>query len=404
MKEGWAVVRKGQRQQHAHHCLGVSLPHIGTAETNGTGSNSNDKVIDLHELNMQLERKREQFMRFPATATGRDQKQAIKKLLRQLVVAGRWTDKYSRQHVLLRFNSSQDTKPAFTGLYDELKAESIIIYDSLTPKERNHERSISAEVAQLFKKDQRMHARYSGYSVTVFEINNRSSRMIIDTSAFTTETLPKTLQDHRLQALMRATMAARRARPATVQQPTRPAAPAAPAAPASAPAPAAPASAAPAPAPAASASASTPAAQTAAPPRAPQPAEHTSTLLDTLLESEKSYAESDSEEEALVSRRAPARTRQQTRQQTRQSATQPTQRAQRPQKKKKADKRTAPASPATATKPAHKQPRHTGLPLANQFCVFDDILNEGDQSGPSSAGAPDPTKARMDTGGDGQAA
>ncbi len=130
---------------------------------------------------------------------------------------------------------------------------------------------------------------------------------------------------------------------------------------------------------AASASASTPAAQTAAPLRAPQTAEHTSTLLDTLLESEKSYGESDSEEEVLVSRRAPARTRQQTRQQTRHSATQPTQRAQ----QKKADKRTAPASTATATKPAHKQPRHTGLPLANQFSVFDDILREGDQTGPS---------------------
>jgi hypothetical protein len=377
-----------------------------TAETNGTGSNNNDKVVDLHELSMQLERKREQIMRFPATATDGYQEQAIKKLHRQPVVAGKWTDKYSRQHVLLRFNSSQDTKPAFKGLYDELRAESIMVYDSLTPKERNHERTISVEVAQLYKEHPRMNARYSGYSVTVWEINNRSSSMIIDTSAFTTETLPKTLQDHRLQALMRAAMAAmaaRRARPAPAQQPTRPAAPAAQAAPASAPAPAAPAPAAPAPAPAASASASTPAAQTAAPPSAQQPAEHTSTLLDTLLESDKSYGESDSEEEPLASRRAAARTTRQTRQQTRQSATQPTQRAQRPQPKK-ADKRTAPASPATATKPAHKQPRHTGLPLANQFSVFEDILNEGDQSGPSSAGAPDPTQARMDSSGDGQAA
>ncbi len=40
---------------------------------------------------MQLERKREQIMRFPATATDEEQEQAIKKLHRQPVVARKWT-------------------------------------------------------------------------------------------------------------------------------------------------------------------------------------------------------------------------------------------------------------------------------------------------------------------------
>ena len=404
LKENLAQVTEELHDLKASVALGEGSGTTGAATANGTSSNSGDKATDLHELSMQLEKRREQIICFPAKATAREQKQVINRLLRKPVMAEKWNDKYNRQHILLRFNCSQDAKHAFKGLYDELRAQNITVYDSLTPKQREHERNISAKVAQLYRNDPRMNARYSGMRVTVFEVKNRSSRMVIDTSAFTTETLPTSLRDPRLQTQMHAAMAARRARPAPVQQPIRPAAPAAPAAPAPASAPAAPRPAAPPPAPATSAAASTPAAQTTAPARAPraapQPAEHTSTLLDTLLESEKSYGESDSEEEALVSRRAPARTRQQTRQQTRHSATQPTQRAQ----QKKADKRTAPASTATATKPAHKQPRHTGLPLANQFSVFDDILREGDQTGPSSAGAPDPSKARMDPSGDGQAA
>ena len=105
----------------------------------------------------------------------------------------------------------------------------------------------------------------------------------------------------------------------------------------------------------------------------------------------------------LVSRRAPpAKPTRQTRSQTRQQTTEQSKQPPQPKQQKTVkSKRTAAASPATATKPAHKRLSHNGLPLVNQFAAFDDILCDDDQD---TAGVPAPTQARRDSSGDGQAA
>lgn len=386
-------------------------------DTDSSGiSSSGNNLSDIikrtaREMSLQAEKAREKIICFPPTATAGTIKQTLKQILNKPQEADSWTDSKGRQFILLRWGTTHAVHSAFPmGLYNALREKDIYVNPSLTPQERQHEFDVASRVAQLFRDHPRMWANYSGKFVTAYERTNRSSRVFIDTSSYTKETLPTSLRDPSLRALVHAAkdQAARRAAATATQQPTATAAPAPAAAPAhaptAAPAPAPTPTAAPAPAapaPAAAPAATRPARQ------APLPAQHTSTLLDG-AGSERSYGESDSgepnsEDEVLVSRRAPPamptrQTRQQTRQQTTEQSKQPTQPK---QQKTVKPKRTAAASPATATKPAHKRLSHNGLPLFNQFAAFDDILCDDDQD---TAGVPAPTQARKDCSGDGQAA
>jgi len=378
-------------------------------------------------MSLQEEKARERIVCFPPTATAgtKTKKQALKQILNKPQEADSWTDSKGRQFILLRWGTKRAARSAFPrDLFDALREKNIHVNPSLTPEERQHERDVASRVAQLFRDHPSMWANYSGKIVTACERSNRSSRVFIDTSSYTKETLPTSLRDPSLRALIRAAkdQATQRAAATATQQPIATAAPAPATAPAPAPTPApppaptptaAPAPAAPAPAPAAPAPAAAAPAPAAAPAatraarQAPQPAQRASTLLDG-SESERSYGESDSgesdsEDEVLVSRRAPpAKPTRQTRSQTRQQTTEQSKQPPQPKQQKTVkSKRTAAASPATATKPAHKRLSHNGLPLVNQFAAFDDILCDDDQD---TAGVPAPTQARRDSSGDGQAA
>lgn len=324
-------------------------------------SNSGSSMEKLaREFSLRAEKAKEKVLCFPATATAGTKERAIKQILNKPEVAATWSGNDGRQFILLRWANTHAAHTAFPqGLFNSLRKQSIYVNASLTPQERERERSISAPVAKLFKKDPRMGAHYSGNRVTAFELDDRSSKVTIDTSAYTKEALPTSLRDPRLQAQLRA------ARATAAQQPTAPAASAAPApaAPAAAPAPAAPA---------AAATATKAATQATAPARTTR----ASARKDPQPAAELSSDESDSEEEALVSRRAakpkPKQQPKQQKQQQKQQTAEP--------------KRQAAASPATATKPPHKRFNHADLPLSNRYSAFDDILGDGDQAGEGTSG------------------
>ncbi len=349
---------------------GASATSNGFSGING-GSSGNLTQL-AREISLRAEKARERIVCFPPSAPTDMQKQVLEKLHNKPEVAGTWSDSKGREFTLLRWSSPQAAHSAFPmGLFKELRERNIFVNPSLTREERQHERDVSASVAQLFRDDPRMGARYSAKTVTVYERSNNSSRIRIDTAAFTKETLPSSLRDPRLLALLREAKERAGQRTATTtpaQQPRAPAAtaPAPAPAPATAPAPAPAPTTGPAPAPAPAPAAAPASARTNRAGRAPQQAQRASIPREEAVE--PSSDGSDSDDELLTSRRAMAGKRKQ----------QPKQQKQ--QKLGSKSKRAAAASPATATKPARKRASTDELPLSNRFSALDDILGGGDQA------------------------